>query len=129
MDVLTNLITTMNTWIWKWYVHLVHLVACIVHSYLHFRNDTLFLKSNYFTNIKFRFSKKATKIDEIFTVDLTITTCCSNQWRWRFCQFFWPSQKTWTLILSRSWNELTFLFFRMSYIVILAIMLRMSSWI
>ena len=27
-------------------------------------------------NLKFMFSKKATKIDEIFTVDLTITTYC-----------------------------------------------------
>ena len=26
--------------------------------------------------IKFMFSKKATKIDEIFTVDLTVTTYC-----------------------------------------------------
>ena len=28
------------------------------------------------TNIKFIFSKKATKTDEIFTVDLTVTTNC-----------------------------------------------------
>ena len=29
-----------------------------------------------FNVLKFTFSKKATKIDEIFTVDLTITTYC-----------------------------------------------------
>ena len=27
---------------------------------------------------KFMFSKKATKIDKIFTVDLTVTTYCQN---------------------------------------------------
>ena len=25
-----------------------------------------------------------------------------SNWRWRFCQFLWPSQKTWTLINWRS---------------------------
>ena len=39
--------------------------------------------------VKFMFSKKATKIDEIFTVDLTVTT---------YCQIddlsLWPSPKT-----------------------------------
>ena len=33
----------------------------------------VFLKSNF---VKFVFSKKATKIDKIFTVDLTFTTLC-----------------------------------------------------
>ena len=32
--------------------------------------------SNLLTYLKFIFSKKATKIDEIFTVDLTVTTYC-----------------------------------------------------
>jgi hypothetical protein len=34
--------------------------------------------------LKFMFSKKATQIDKIFTVNL------SNH-QWRFCQFLWPS--------------------------------------
>ena len=34
------------------------------------------LSPNLFTIIKFVFSKKATKIDEIFTQDLTLTTQC-----------------------------------------------------
>ena len=36
------------------------------------------IRSNYkvFGHVKFMFSKKATKIDEIFTVDLTVTTYC-----------------------------------------------------
>ena len=29
-----------------------------------------------FLTLKFMFSKKATKIDEIFTVDIKVTTCC-----------------------------------------------------
>ena len=37
----------------------------------HFCNKEMFL---YFFFIKFVFSEKATKIDEIFTVDLTLTT-------------------------------------------------------
>ena len=49
MDVLTivftNLITTMKTWMWKWYVHLA---GCMHSFFLHFREDTFFLKSNYY---------------------------------------------------------------------------------
>ena len=45
------------------------------------------------------FSKKATKIDRIFTVNLTVTTYVLSNLRWRFCQFLWPSQKAWTLIV------------------------------
>ena len=32
--------------------------------------------SRYGLDLKFMFSKKATKIDEIFTIDLTLTTYC-----------------------------------------------------
>jgi hypothetical protein len=39
--------------------------------------------------VKFMFSKKTTKIDEIFTIDLTLIYIPSNRW-WRFCQFLWP---------------------------------------
>ena len=39
--------------------------------------------------VKFVFSKKATKIDEVFTIDLTLTQ--------RFHHVLWPSWKTWTL--------------------------------
>ena len=42
--------------------------------------------------VKFMFSKKATKIDKIFTVDLTVTTYCQIDSE-DFCQFLWPSQK------------------------------------
>ena len=56
---------------------------------------------NWLFYIQFMFSKKVPKIDEIFTVDLTITTYILSNWRWRFCQFLWPSQKTWTLTNSR----------------------------
>ena len=48
-------------------------------------NDKIHLKP-----LKFMFSKKATKIDEIFTIDL------SNQW-WRFRHFLWSSYKIRTL--------------------------------
>ena len=48
------------------------------------------------TLLKFIFSKKATKIDEIFSVDLTVTTYCQNYGD-DFFQFLWPSQKTQTL--------------------------------
>ena len=34
------------------------------------------IKINEANLLKFMFSKKATKIDEIFTVDLTVTTYC-----------------------------------------------------
>ena len=40
--------------------------------------------------IKFMFSKKATKNDEIFTVDLTLTTYCQIDGE-DFFQFLWPS--------------------------------------
>ena len=40
--------------------------------------------------IKFVFSKKATKIDEIFTVDLTVTTYCQINGE-DFFQILWPS--------------------------------------
>jgi len=54
--------------------------------------------------LKFMFSKKATNIDKILTINLTATTYCQidasmTSWRWRFCQFLWPSQKTWALTL------------------------------
>ena len=42
------------------------------------------------------FSKKDTKIDEIFTVDLTVTTYCQIDGE-DFFQFMWPSQQMWTL--------------------------------
>ena len=35
-----------------------------------------FLLEMFTSTLKFIFSKKATKIDEIFTVDLTVTTYC-----------------------------------------------------
>ena len=42
------------------------------------------------TIVKFMFSKKATKIDEIFTVDLML--CSKRQIDGEdFCQFLWPS--------------------------------------
>ena len=64
---------------------------------------------NYFTIIdtiemfplKFMFSKKATKIDEIFTIDVTITTYCQIDGE-AFVNFLWHSQKTWTLTPSES---------------------------
>ena len=37
--------------------------------------------------VKFVFSKKATKIDEIFTADLTLTTYIMSNRRWRFRHF------------------------------------------
>ena len=43
--------------------------------------------------LKFMFSKKVTKIDEIFTVDLTVTTYCQIDGE-DFVNFLWPSQKT-----------------------------------
>ena len=43
--------------------------------------------------LKFMFSKKATKIDEIFTVNLTVTTYVLSNWRWRFNKFLWPLRK------------------------------------
>ena len=43
--------------------------------------------------VKFIFSKKATKIEKIYTVFLKK---CQNR-RWRFRQFLRPSLKTWTL--------------------------------
>ena len=46
------------------------------------------LLSSPFHKIKFGFSKKATKIDEIFTVDLTLTI---HNVKWTVCQFLWPS--------------------------------------
>ena len=55
------------------------------------------------------FSKKATKIDKIFTVDLTVTTYCQIDSE-DFCQFLWPSQKMWTLnkltpvSMTKLWN-------------------------
>jgi hypothetical protein len=36
----------------------------------------LHLKKNYLETLKFKFSKKATQFDKIFTVDLTVTTYC-----------------------------------------------------
>ena len=56
------------------------------------------VENNYLRTVfmmKFVFSKKATKIDEIFTVDLTPYNIMSYRW-WRFRQFLWPSCKTWT---------------------------------
>ena len=43
--------------------------------------------------VKFVFSMKATKIDKIFTVYLTLTTQCQIDGE-DFFQIFWPSQKT-----------------------------------
>ena len=43
----------------------VHSIMC------HFEHTT-------FDGLKFGFSKNATKIDEIFTVDLTLTTLCAS---------------------------------------------------
>ena len=51
--------------------------------------------------LKFVFFNKATKIDEIFTVDVKLIYITSN-WRWRFRQFLWPSQKTWTFKIEGS---------------------------
>ena len=48
----------------------------------------LSLLSSPFHKIKFGFSKKTTKIDEIFTVDLTLTI---HNVKWTVCQFLWPS--------------------------------------
>ena len=42
------------------------------------------------------FSKKATKIDEIFTLDLTLFSKCQIKGE-DFRQIFWPSLKTRTL--------------------------------
>ena len=58
-----------------------------------------------FLLLTFMFSKRATKIDENFTVDTTY--CQVSNWRRRFGQFLWPSQKTWTL---RSFLNLTWSF-------------------
>ena len=44
-------------------------------------NTTSFLPSG----LKFMFSKKATKIDEIFTVDLTLTTYVNGEDFVNFC--------------------------------------------
>ena len=52
-----------------------------------FVNPTLLNFAPFF--LKFMFSKKATKIDQIFTIDLTFTKQVSNR-RWRFRQFLWP---------------------------------------
>ena len=38
-------------------------------------------------SVKFMFSKKATKMDEIFTVDLRVITYLLSNCRWRSCQF------------------------------------------
>ena len=46
-----------------------------------------------FSRLKFTFSKKATKIDKIFTVDLTFTNYIASNRLWRFHQFLWPSRK------------------------------------
>ena len=46
--------------------------------------------------IKFLFSKKATKINEIFTIDLTLCSKCQIDGE-DFVNFLWPSQKTRTL--------------------------------
>ena len=40
-------------------------------------------------HIKFVFSKKATKFDEILTGDLTLTIYITSNWRWRFCQILY----------------------------------------
>ena len=69
-------------------------------------------KQKTFPLLKFELFKKATKIDKIFIDDLTLKIIKSN-WRWRFSQFLWPSQKTWTLntILTTDWiYSLSFLY-------------------
>ena len=38
--------------------------------------DSVWLLAHESRDLKFMFSKKATKIDKIFTVDLTVTTYC-----------------------------------------------------
>ena len=52
-------------------------IFTIIHKQLY--NNYIQVKYTYLLskkapNVKFMFSKKATKIDEIFTVDLTVTT-------------------------------------------------------
>ena len=49
-------------------------------------------------DIKFMFSKKATKIDEIFTINLTFTKYISSNRQWRFHHFLWNTNFNWPLV-------------------------------
>ena len=61
-----------------WYHTLLQNISdlvCYVHIWALIGLQTFILKINFKINlIKFVFSKKATKIEKIFTVDLTLTT-------------------------------------------------------
>ena len=54
------------------------------HFFLNLRHNEIFF------SLKFIFSKKATKMNKIFTIDLTFTTKGQID-REDFCQFLWPS--------------------------------------
>ena len=59
-----------------------------IHGDHSFKNKSAYVFKLSYRILKFVFSKKATKIDKLLTVDLTLFRKCR---RWGVCQFLWPS--------------------------------------